>query len=83
VEARGRDRGGWNLGEDNATRGSAAGPPGKTGVGGTDPAGASILGAATSGREVGLLDDGANERETARRASRAETPGSLPMGETL
>jgi len=53
VEARGRDRGGMNLGEDNATRGSAAGPPGKTGVGGTDPAGASILAAATSGRRVG------------------------------
>jgi hypothetical protein len=47
VEARGRDRGGENLVGVNATRGSASGPPGKTGAGGTDPLDASTLGAAT------------------------------------
>jgi hypothetical protein len=48
VEARSRGRGGENLVEDNATRGAATGPPGKTGVGGTDPQDASILEAAAT-----------------------------------
>ncbi len=48
MEARGRDRGGENLVEDNATRGSASGLSGKTGAGGTDSRDAQILEAATT-----------------------------------
>jgi hypothetical protein len=54
VEARGRDRGGEHLVEDKATRGSASGPSGNTGAGGTDPQDALTLDAATGGRRDGL-----------------------------
>jgi len=50
MEASGRDRGGEDLVEANATRGAASGSPGNTGSGGTDPTGADILEAAMDGR---------------------------------
>jgi hypothetical protein len=46
VEARGRGRGGENLGEVNVMGGSASEPSGNTGAGGTDSLDASILEAA-------------------------------------
>jgi len=62
----------------NATRGSASGSPGKTGVGGTDSLDAIILEAvATVRRTVRKCGEGSG-RKTARRASQAERSDSLP-----
>jgi hypothetical protein len=83
VEARGRGRGGENLVEVNATRGTASEPSGKTGVGGTDPQDATILEAATDVKSSERKRAGRRGRETARRVGRVETPGPLPAGEIL
>jgi hypothetical protein len=81
VEARSRGQGGENLVGVNATRGSASETPGNTGLGGTDPRDAQILGAATDDEASTRKQAGGSGRETARRAGRAETPGPLPAGE--
>jgi len=69
--------------EHNATRGSAAGSPGKTGVGGTDLLDAIILGAVTIGKRTTRKCGEDTGRKTARRASQVERPDSLLAREIL
>jgi hypothetical protein len=66
---------------ENATRGSASGTPGNTGLVGTDLQDAEILGAATADGLRTREQRERGRRETARRAGRVETPGPLPAGE--
>jgi hypothetical protein len=69
--------------EDKATGGSASEMSGNTGLGGTDPLDASILGAATNRMRSPRERVERNERKTARRIGQVETPDPLPAGETL
>jgi len=66
-----------------ATRGSASEPSGNTGLGGTDPQDATILGAATAVGSPERKRRRYRSRQTARRTGQVETPGPLPAGETL
>jgi len=69
--------------EDNATRGSAAGSSGNTGVGGTDLLDAIILGAVTTGTRTTRKCGEESGRKTAWRASQVERPDSLLAREIL